>query len=444
MFHGKSNDDPNPFAFASESDAGTRRRSLISALKFLLIVAIAFSVLLIASLQSRRWLVQRLTENFESLSDSEKRHRLTQLHALGMPAMESLVGALCDKDDSVARTAFELLRTHQTEWATLDHADAVERHTCLVDAMNPIVDRMQDDRTVWTTGLLQQCISVSVNRKDDGSRRLYTAATRMLDRMSLSERSGPSILVEDEAAFSQPDRLAIRSQPLPVSPSESTDRWTDWPAVESRPPVVYRSSAVKLQRVAPEDDVRLDDVPTVQEPVGDAPGQATRSADADLPPEPNDEFAVTPWRPIEEREASAETDVRPVGLLVQSPLETYDTKSVVFWLGSTHEPLRVAAKAELERRGLSADEIRIATRIAAGDLQTKLDLVDDIARNGSIDPRPWLLLLLADPSRDVKLKVVSVLATIKDPAVAHHLRNHILGEPDPTVAFRIRRLLDLR
>ena len=442
MFNGRPNDDPNPFAFAAESGAPARRRSLIDALKFVLIAAAAFAVLLIVGAQSRRWLVGRITQGFETLSSAEKRHRLSQLQALGLPGLESLVGALCDTDDGVARTAFELLRTQQTDWAVLDHADSVHHHACLVGAMNAIVDRVPDDRTVWTTGLLQQCVTVSVDRQDEASRQLYTAATGMLDRMSLSKGSGPSILVDDDASLSNSGRLAIRSQPLPVSPSESTDRWTDWPATAENPPIVYRSSAVKLRPVSPDDAVDLNEVTVVDESFIDNGNRSTEPVDAAY--SAASQVAAEPATRIERGEASTEFDVRPAAMLVDSPLETYDTKSVVFWLGSSHVPLREAANAELQRRGLSAEEILIATRIAAGDLQTKLDLVDDIARNGSIDPRPWLLLLLADPSRDVKLKTVSVLATIKDPAVEQHLRNHILGEPDPTVAFRIRRLLDLR
>jgi hypothetical protein len=71
-------------------------------------------------------------------------------------------------------------------------------------------------------------------------------------------------------------------------------------------------------------------------------------------------------------------------------------------------------------------------------------LIDAIARSQSIDPRPWLLMMLEDESRDVKLRVVSVLATMNDPGVSQRLRMHLIDEHDPTVAARIRRVLNLR
>jgi hypothetical protein len=190
-----------------------------------------------------------------------------------------------------------------------------------------------------------------------------------------------------------------------------------------------------LQPVSPEENVVLGDVNSQQ--ISD-PQIGMQSVQTEIAP------VERPESPIDSGVLSHDTNVRPVGMLVDSPLETYDTESVIYWLGNSHAPLRTAAKDELKRRGLSDDEIGIATRIAAGDVQTKLDLVDFIARSGKHDPRPWLLLLMNDPSRDVKLKAVSVLATINDPAVEQKLRSRIIDEPDPTVAFRIRRLLDLR
>ena len=443
MFDGNSSEVPNPFAIASHSDRPRRRIALLSSLKFLVMIALGLALVLAIGNQSRRWLVNRLTHDFLSLSSIEKQNRLTQLSALGLPAIEPLVGALCDEDVEVARTAYDILRTQQNDWAALEDKDSVAHHCELIDAMDLIAEQIDDDRTTWTSSLLQQSISASVSQDSEATKQLYAAATAMLDRMSLSERSGPSILVDSDADENRPRRLTVRSQPLPVSPRDAAEEWTDWPpppqqsvqpaivsASSDQQPRVYRSSANNLRPVETRETITLTDVTY--------PDQQSTNPNPSADDSTLESHSSEDFRP---REAM---DVLPTSHLIDSPLETYDTKSVIFWLGHSHERLRASAKSELVRRGLSEHEIVIATRIAAGDLQTKLDLVDDIARNGSIDPRPWLLLLMSDPSRDVKLKTVSVLATIKDPAVEQHLRTHILDEPDPTVAFRIRRLLDLR
>lgn len=430
MFDGNSSDDPNPFAFAAQRSRPKRGKALLSSLKFLFVVAVVLAATMVLGSHSRRWLVSRIANDFGTLSETEKQLRLTQLNALGVSAIDSMVGILCDEDDSVARTAYDMLRTQQNDWNLLDRAVAIKRNKMLVDAMDAIAPQIKDDRTVWTTGLLQQSIALSVNRQDAPSKELYAAATTMLDRMALSERSGPSILVEDVGDFDSPRPLTVRSEPLPVPASESLDDWTQWPPVENAPAVVYRSSASTLQPVPEGEQIAF----------GDVNASAT-----ELPYVAAETVQIKKATPkFASGVPQTQAEVRPVAMLVESPLETYDTKSVIYWLGNSHQPLRSAAKDELIRRGLSEEEIGIATRIAAGDVQTKLDLVDFIVRNGTLDPRPWLLLLMNDPSRDVKLKTVAVLATIKDPAVENELRNHIVDEPDPTVAFRIRRLLDLR
>jgi hypothetical protein len=54
------------------------------------------------------------------------------------------------------------------------------------------------------------------------------------------------------------------------------------------------------------------------------------------------------------------------------------------------------------------------------------------------------LMLLEDQSREVRLRVVSILVTMDDPDITQRLRLHLVDERDPTVAFRIRRNLDIR
>jgi hypothetical protein len=140
----------------------------------------------------------------------------------------------------------------------------------------------------------------------------------------------------------------------------------------------------------------------------------------------------------------AAPEIRSVTHIVDSPLETFSDNSVIHWLASPHLALRERARAELISRGYGNTELAIATQIASGDTRTRLELIDAIARSGSIDPRPWLLMMLDDRSRDVKLRVISVLATMKDPSIDRRLQSHLMNESDPTVSARIRRVLDLR
>ena len=134
----------------------------------------------------------------------------------------------------------------------------------------------------------------------------------------------------------------------------------------------------------------------------------------------------------------------PTSYLTQSPLETYATESVIYWLGSDEALLRDKAKNELIRRGFSQRQLQIATHIASADIGSRLELVDSISRSDIDDPRPWLTLLLNDDNREVRLRTISVIATMNDSAMNQKLRSRLADERDPIVTSKIRSALQLR
>lgn len=433
----------NPFAVELSKPKISRRKSAGSALKVLILVAVCLAVTLLIGNQSRRWLVHRLTHDFDSLSGEAKQARLIQIADLDMLAIEPLVKTLADNDIDVARTAYELLSQSQNSWAVLEQAEQQRRHASMVDALRAIAVHLPDDRTGWGTSLLQKTILMTVEARDEASRGLYRDATRAIDMLSLSDRSGPSILSPEPLDPLATTRLPVRTRPLPLTLSSlesANPTHTAAPQSDANPrpqsaaanrssspgtaapqptvpaePSVYRSSSTRLQAVEP-------DEPVILRSVGDARNTSSQSN-----------------APQEQPEV-----IHSVTHLVDSPLETFDDASVIHWLGSPHQVLREKAKTELINRGFDDTQLNIATQIASGDVQTRIALIDAIARTDSIDPRPWLLMMLSDSSREVKLRAVSVLATMTDADVDGRLRMHLVDERDPTVAFRIRRVLDLR
>jgi len=431
----------NPFSIHAAQSGRSKRHAVKSAVKLIVLVAAGLSLTLVVSRYSPRWLVQRYTHDFETLSAEEKRERLIQISDLGPIAIEPMVEAMADKDEEVARTAYELLLENQNSWTVLDSGPLQRSHRTLVDSIRTVAVYLPDDRTGWASTLLQGTIQYSIDRRDEPSRLLYDAANNAMDMLAISDRAGPSILSDSPLRATEPRRLAVRSEPLPVENVEP-GQWTDWPprssadaaaaALRMSPatitepgqpevtqpsqvdnelaesPSVYRSSAARLQPVDPDMPVILHDIDSAP-----APRQSSMS-------------------------------IQPAAHLVDSPMGTFDDQSVMHWLGSEHRELRDKARDELVQRGFSEDEIAIATQIVSGNRETRLALIDAIARADHIDPRPWLLMLLRDGSRDVKLRSVSVLATMKDPGINQQLRMHVTEERDPTVAARIRRVLDLR
>ncbi len=428
----------NPFSLAQKPKRSARS-AFISAVKLLMLIAICLSVTVIIGSHGRKWLVNRLTADFDSLNTEQKQTRLVQVAGLGLPGIDPVVRAMADQDRQVARTAYELLQQAQNQWTVFRRGDQQQYQHALIDSLEAIAIHLPDDRTGWGTSLLQQTVLATINRGDDASRTLYRRANHAMDRMAISDRAGPSVLSDEPIDSGQPRRLTIQSQPLPVSEQDQSATWTDWPPAaavatvrpEQDTKIIQRSFATGVDHLDP-------DRPATAASVYRSGGAVK------LQPTPDSQTVV-----LRELDQPKETSyqakpLQSVAHVVDSPMETLDDQSVMKWLASPHTAMRQKARAELVSRGIGETEISIATQIAAGDTPTKLALIDAISRSDQIDPRPWLFMMLGDENRQVKLRAISVLATMKDAYVDQRLQSQLASEPDTKVASQIRRVLDLR
>tara|TARA_R110002073_G_scaffold61637_3_gene155004 strand:+ start:19313 stop:20821 length:1509 start_codon:yes stop_codon:yes gene_type:complete len=477
MQSGDPNDLPNPFALhlngsvKRSGKSGSGGHAFKAALKFFLIVAVLFGGTLAVGRYSKQWIVSHLMRGFEDLGVAEKQQRLVQISELGSPAIGLMVRALNDESAEVARTAYELLRESQNSWTSLDWDAARQHHHMMVTSMDSIAASLPEDRTGWTTGLLQQTIMESVQKDDSESKSLYNLATTTLSKMSLTEGAVPGVIDNDPLVPGQPVRLAVRSKPLPVADADALDTWTDWPLAKpaiissggsgkndpgntsadsaSAPATdsnssdgepsasVYRSSATLLKPVSPNEAIDLKDV-------HDAAAQSQSIAASSSPGSSPAGPSSTGPSAVVARPQMTAGEVMPTSYLTQSPLETYATESVIYWLASDEAVLRDRAKNELIRRGFSQAQLQIATHVVSADVGSRLELVDTISRSNIDDPRPWLTMLLNDDNREVRLRTISVIATMKDAAMNQKLRSRLADERDPIVTSKIRSALQLR
>ena len=448
----------NPFAVPLRRANTSRRKSLISAAKIFVFAAAALSLAVVVSNQSQRWLVYQLTRDFDNLPPKQRSERLIQIADLEAAGVDPLVQAMADPSIEVARTGYEMLRQSQNEWTVLESEQRILRYGMLVDSLRTVAMDLPDDRTGWGTSLLQQTMVSAIDHEEEAWRVLYKKAAETLELYALSSRPGPSVLV-DEFNQESTGRLKIVTRPLPVSSLDAGERWTDWPPTNTSSPIssvervasdspdsiladgveansgsptlnvsrgpasVYRSTATRLRKISSDETVTLREFGTMEADLGRDEDQepshdATQDAQPDL--------------------------IRSATHLGDSPMATFDDVSVMRWLGSPHQVLRDKAKGELISRGYNETSITIATRIHSGDVATRLAMIDALKNASDVDPRPWLLMLLQDDSRDVKLRTVAILGTMNDPEVSRRLRMRLVDEADPTVAARIRRVLQLR
>ncbi len=399
----------NPFAV----HPGRRPRRLLVAAKGLAMVMTLFGGLVIAQAQSRRWLLDRWVSGLSDLPVTQQVERLLQIDALGDIATETLARRLAATDDTVAATAYELLRDHQNEWSSRDDRSLGRAHRNLAVGIESVASELFGNRIRWATELLNQsiveCVDRTVPEMDDA----YASANRvvaLLNPPSSIDRSTESIALSP-SSISPVDNVP-RLLPLPVRVQSAEDESLSQLAVDTPPPPTE----------------------TIQTP-------ATAAS--------TNEPITLLARPAPTLAAATENDsirdsIQPVRQLTHSSLEAFDTKSVIQLLGASTAKMHDQAVDELVRRGLSNEEIRVANQLASPILDVRLGLLDSIANRTDVDPRPWLLWLAEDANREVRLRAISSLASMNDPAVKKALRGRLAAESDQTVAARIRRAVDVR
>lgn len=439
-------DQPNPFAFAAiegfqTANSGVKGRparsgaksAVIKAAKYLLMIALVFSALLAVRHVSGTWLLNRLTHDFDTLAPADQQRRLAQIEGFGRAAIPHLVSTMAAEQTATGRTAYEMLRRFQNQWTVLDEKASMQRHSELVAAITMVAPRLPDDRTGWATSLVQQSIMESVDQKTSSKKRVYGSANDALAILSHDHRSGPSILnsqaASNDAGNQSPRRLIAKAKPLPVEKTDAGGQWTDWPPgsgnniARSDSPSIYRSgssgnsaTSVRLRPVLPSQPIELKPIEAIDQ---------TMSVANDTN---NDQ-------PVQQ--------VQSVATLVETALEVYDDRSVMHWLSSEDGKQRQAARLELLSRGFNDEQIQFSANLAHPDASVRLHFVNELSRHQDIDPRPWLKLMSGDESREVRLAVVSVLGSLRGYDATDQLRQLMSDEHDPSVAARIRSVLNL-
>lgn len=414
----------NPFRVPPQLVENSRKRAFYSSLKVCLVAVCALSLTVVLASQSRRWLLYRMTSDFDSLPSESQSLRLVEISGLDELGIAFLVDQLVNEDRMVARQAYDLLSENQSRWSMLSPPHALTRHQLLVDSLQRIVDRVDMVRIGWVTSLLQQTIVENVQQDDEESHALHLAATDLLARLTISDRTDERIAAFESEVL---DAQLVRPSPLTMTENNDPGEWIKWPP-QSEP------NAGDAERIAPDNSSASDSPSIYRSSAGDA-------AAAMLIPTDPQSVQLQEFEPATSQVASfVDTTVSDM----PAPLQTYNVRSVIYWLSSSDPEQRRQAELELMRRGLDSKQIAIAQSLSLGSVEARLETIERITHDAAIDPRPWLIWLLDDEYREVKLRALNILATIPDPSIQAVLRDRITTESDPAVAAKIRRALELR
>lgn len=465
MRSGDSSNAPNPFA-VDLTPRSPRKTRFLAALRVVLVVAAVFAAVVAVGSVSQQWLLQRLTADFAALDAKAKQRRLFQIAELDELGVPHLVHTLLDEDIAVARAAYQLTLRLQTQWEDLELKARCRRHQRLALELEQIALHLPDDRTGWASNLLNNTLSATADREDARELEVHRLANDALTTLALTSRPGPSVLAEEPDSPTAPVRIVRRGRTIPYDelPAESWE-WVDGSlsveaSEDTASPARNFSESGRIPSAGTEaltPQTREASL-TAADGDGGSPGAVetarSESSSADVGPRPTIyRTATVRLRPLtpDNNAASLATDqtqhsTSAVGVEaapnhIERPLQTYGDRSVMHWLANNDPALREQARAELARRSYSNAQIAIATQIVSSDLSTRLTALDSISRSTEHDPRPWLLMMVDDANREVRLRAISALATMRDPSIRARLRKRLSIEPDAAVAGRIRDVL---
>lgn len=432
---------PNPFA-SPLAPRRSPKRAFFAAIKVMLFVALGMAAVLSISQASQRWLIHHYTRDFDQLTSDEKSDRLIKIDSLGRLGIPTLVDSLLDRDPGVGRTALELIQAKQDAWSLLSAEQSLQRHGQLLQSLHHHADQFTADRTVWASSLTQSSLAACSTLPGKQSQRVRRLGVDTLDLLSLTSRGDRGLDSDgggslNAAADSSPNsvRIVARSAPLPLTSSWREDLVGG--EVSSRASSSPTPDAAKTES---QNDAAPEIVPLQ---TSDATGE-TSTAEGALRVAKSAAVSLKKITAAAETPEAESTDrdeegIRPAMHLVTSPLETLDIRSVVHFLADSNETLRRQARSELKSRGWDRQSIELASRLVSGPTDSRLELIDRMVNAANFDPRSWLLFLLDDPDARIRLRAVSVLATMRDPAIDRYLREHDLRENDPAVRTAVRR-----
>ena len=372
---------------------------------------------------SQNWLVSRLSFGLADHPPQVQAERLSMLAEFGERGLPTLVQSVISSNDRLAKSAFGVLVQMQGRWQT-GPVSGESLNLAFVEAIGRVAAECPENRRYRLAELLNQTILDTVESSGDKDQQAYAIANSL---------------------------LAV------LTPTGTQANTNIASAIESR----IQLSNAQPELINDRDPAQLIKLPSAT--IVDIPEDYSRTSGAILPPLPTRLLDITKGQKMRAAETSFATTTdpladsidrslsvkvsapsEPIDSVVENPLSTYDTPSVIKFLGEEQPSLIDAAELELQARGFSVAEFDLAKRLISDDVQVRLAMAAEITSRSDIDPRTWLVWMLSDPVREVRLEAVSLLGTMNEPAISAALRNHLQNERDLIVASRVRKVLGLR
>jgi len=132
-------------------------------------------------------------------------------------------------------------------------------------------------------------------------------------------------------------------------------------------------------------------------------------------------------------------DTRSPGLDVA--LKQKDVLELFMLLKSENISEQAAAVRELDERGLSDEEIALATNLVRGDSAARIKLLTELPRMDVADRSRWYIWMAQNEDREVRRVAILGLGSVADPGIATMIRELSVHEVDRELKDLLQRIL---
>lgn len=422
---------------------------------FILGIAVGGSVWI----YGRRELAKQLEKQASSSSPTESILALDALHELDPNRIDHLVLALRHADIRVAKSSSQLINHYIDKWSSMELTQRYSSMRSLAEQLGKTPHGLPEANVTLVRSIAARVYSISVATDDPQIKPIAEICKRLLVLESV-DPSQPTTTSSQLGANSTGQALPQQSPPGPLTSSSVPSRGsqTNEPTFAlSSAPLTQAADKSAEATVNPQASLQLISGPTRPRASvrNTNSGQSANSSggmstQADTNPvslsntggnQPKSELPVVVATPA----SIASTPLATMKVVSNSPdlagIEKMQIAELVKLLGHTNSDIGKAAALALRHHGLSDEEIQLASELANGSANRRLQLIQQIAAQGNVNPRPWLVWMAEDGEPEVRRMAVSLLAPMIDDAVTRSLRNLAVRESDNQTKELITRVL---
>ena len=428
-------------------------------------------------------LAQQLTD---ADSAAEAMLAVEGLLKLDADASLEIVRGLQHADTRVARTAYRTLDGQLSRWQNLESTVATARMRNLAERLSQLPDSTPPSNLILASSLASRVFTICLEQDDPQLRPIIALCETVFERAG-SAHSQTNLTITTLAEEAELNELAGQikalTPPPPLAPPAMAATTSSPAAQQSQftaPLAAASGSLSDAEPQAPVASVKLINDRT-RPRAGEFPsaGSATASfaddgsntfslSDDSGDDESSPDANPLPGNPSLDMEASQSSlALRPVShaspVIVQTPatlssvplvqmkfvsdaadldgIQDLQIEELVRLLASVQPRVSQAAALALRTKGMNDEMLTLASQLATGSAAKRLQLVQQIASRGDIEPRPWLLWMAEDGEPEVRKLSVALLSSMVDAHVERSLRILLTRERDASVEKTIREAL---